>query len=198
MGFENFNYQILAEFFDKNSALEFEDAMIRENLKDPLKLNRCAAGPKFCYSNQGKPAPNRGKSPSDETRAKMSIARRRRVISEETKKRMSETLKNRSPEEKARASANQSAGMIGHIVSEETRKKIGDANRGRKVEGRPHTEESKKKIGDANRGKPGRVWTQEQRDSHGRIWTQEQKDKMVATAARNRLLKQQNLINTLE
>ncbi len=41
----------------------------------------------------GKPSPNRGKSPSDETRAKMADAKRGKTFSPETKRKMSEARK---------------------------------------------------------------------------------------------------------
>jgi hypothetical protein len=50
---------------------------------------------------------------------------------EETKRKISESLK-------------------GHFVSEETKRKIGDGNRGKK---QPQTEEHKRKIGEGNKGK---------------------------------------------
>jgi len=59
-----------------------------------------------------------------------------------------------------------SRNLLGHSISEETRKKIGDANRGKKhtpeaIEkirkfstGRKHTEESKRKIGEGQKNRP--------------------------------------------
>lgn len=170
MGFENFDFNVIAEFFSKEFALEFEDQQIQENWKNPLSLNKCRAGYKFycdghteetkrkiSNSGKGRPAYNKGIPSSPETKAKLSIARRRRITTDETRQKMSNSLKN---------------------PSQETRNKISKA-----LTGHPTSDETRKKIGDANRGKPGR------------IWTQEQKDKMRATTIRNKLLKEQTLIN---
>lgn len=60
--------------------------------------------------------------------------------------------------------------LMGHVISEETRKKIGDANRGRKptIEqlktlrtnwiGRKHSEETKKKMSEWQRGEKSHRW----------------------------------------
>jgi hypothetical protein len=40
LGFENFNIEIIAEFFKPEVAYEFEQNLISENIKDPLCLNR--------------------------------------------------------------------------------------------------------------------------------------------------------------
>lgn len=40
LGFENFNIEILVEFFAWEDAYEFEQNLIKENFKDPLILNR--------------------------------------------------------------------------------------------------------------------------------------------------------------
>jgi group I intron endonuclease len=82
---------------------------------------------------------------SEESKRKMSeSAKNRPPMSDETRKKIGEITKNFSEEtlEKIRQT------RIGHRVSEETRKKIGDANRGK-----IRSEEVKKRNGDSRRGK---------------------------------------------
>ena len=90
LGFENFHCNILAEFFDKEAAHNFECELIRESIKDPLILNQCVQGEHFrstkhseetkrkiAEANRGKHPPERvaknkpnlGRKWSDETRA---------------------------------------------------------------------------------------------------------------------------------
>lgn len=66
MGFDNFDASIVAVFFDKNSAYDFEQQLIYENIKDPNILNKSV----FVY---GKRFVNHGHS--QETKRKMSNAR---------------------------------------------------------------------------------------------------------------------------
>lgn len=40
IGFENFNIEIIAEFFKADDAYEFENELIRKNFKDPLLINK--------------------------------------------------------------------------------------------------------------------------------------------------------------
>jgi hypothetical protein len=40
LGFENFNIDIIAEFFKPEDAYEFEQNLIKENFKDQLILNK--------------------------------------------------------------------------------------------------------------------------------------------------------------
>jgi len=53
-----------------------------------------------------------------------------------------------------------SSSILGHKVSQNTRKKIGDANRGNHgyMLGKHHTEETKKKISNAQKGERGHQW----------------------------------------
>jgi hypothetical protein len=38
--FEKFDWIIIAEFFDKDSAWDFENLLIKDNFRNPLNLNR--------------------------------------------------------------------------------------------------------------------------------------------------------------
>jgi hypothetical protein len=83
--------------------------------------------------------PRRERGVSDESRAKMSAAQRGRKTSDETRARLSAVLKGRqhSEEHKARNSASHK----GHKPSDETRARLREARRGFK-----HTDETKAKL----------------------------------------------------
>lgn len=75
-------------------------------------------------------------------------------LSEETKRKISESKKGKSLSLEHREKVRQA--MIGRKFSEEHRKKISEANKGRNtilLKGKPRPESVKKKIGDAHRGK---------------------------------------------
>ena len=84
--FNEFNYEILAEFDDKESAIDFEQKLIEDHWGDPLILNkaiqvtktfRCKGHSeetkkKMSESKKGKPPNNKGKQLSEETKRKIS------------------------------------------------------------------------------------------------------------------------------
>ena len=72
LGFENFDYEILAEFLDKQSAIDFENYMISEEWYNSLILNKGYGGAKF-----------RNVRHTSTTKAKMSRSASSRVISKE-------------------------------------------------------------------------------------------------------------------
>ena len=119
LGFENFDWVILAEFFDPLAAIEFEYESIREIWKKPHSLNFHLGGKKFnstgrifseeqrekaSICKQGKPRSpeiqemlrtlRTGVPVNSETREKMSKAQRGKIISDEQKQKISEKLKN--------------------------------------------------------------------------------------------------------
>lgn len=86
LGFENFNVEIIAEFFDRIHAYEFEQLLIYENFKDPLNINGCChvagkrrfsnLGVEFTEDHKNKISEShKGKSFSDQSRKKMSLAK---------------------------------------------------------------------------------------------------------------------------
>jgi hypothetical protein len=91
-------------------------------------------------SRKGENNPAYGKSPSKETKRKMSDAHKGKQLSEKTKRKISEANKNPSEEtiKKMREARKN--------LSEETRRKLSEANRGRKK-----SEETRRKIGEANK-----------------------------------------------
>lgn len=98
LGFENFDIEILAEFFDPKDAYQFEQELIKENFKDPLCLNRNyfingtskfnTLGRKINFSEEHRrklSIANKGKTLSPETRSKLSVSHKGKKISEETR-----------------------------------------------------------------------------------------------------------------
>jgi hypothetical protein len=76
---------------------------------------------------------------SEESKIKMSLARKGTKLSEEHKRKISEAQKGRKP----------------HLLTEETKRKISEARKGRKNPhlGTPRTEESKRKNSESHKGK---------------------------------------------
>jgi len=84
--FDEFNYEILKEFDNSKSAIDYEKNLIEENWNDPLILNkaivqsdkwRCLGHTeetrkKMSASKKGKPPNNKGKKLSEETKKKIS------------------------------------------------------------------------------------------------------------------------------
>ena len=99
-------------------------------------------------------------NPSEETRKKISEAKKGRTHSEETKKKMSEAKKGNTY-------------MLGKTLSEETRRKIGEASKGRdpSEETRRKISESKKNISEETRRKMSEA-------SKGRTPSEESRRKM--------------------
>ena len=112
--FDEFDWIIIAEFFDRISAVKFEQELIFENKNNPLILNR-----HICLPDGSK------KFICPE------------FLTDETKKKMSKASKGKSKSEEHIGNIRKC--RIGWIVSEETKLKIGNANRGRKFP--PNSEE---------------------------------------------------------
>jgi hypothetical protein len=108
--FNQFNWQIIAEFFDGDSAYDFEQLLIFENWNNPLLLNKsCFHNKKrfkakkginnrigFRVSDETKlklSMINIGHIVSSETRNKISIANKGKIISDDTKYKMSVSAK---------------------------------------------------------------------------------------------------------
>jgi len=97
---------------------------------------------------------NKGKTNiySEEIRRKIGDASRGRKLSKETKRKISESNKGRIFSEEAKRKISEAnrgnQNMMGHKHSEEAKRKISEANRGRKF-----SEEHRRKISEANKGK---------------------------------------------
>lgn len=150
MGRENFLYEVVQEFDDRNSALAFEDRMIRTTASDQLSLNKARTSPegKFYFYNEGRTF-------SEEHRRKISEAgigkhsnngANRPEVKE--KNRAAQLGKKMSPESIAKRSASrrgvkrdpeifakkaetQRLKNGGHYFSEDARRKISEARKAR-------------------------------------------------------------------
>ena len=99
---------------------------------------------KIGNANKGEKNYHYGKSPSEETKTKMSKAQRGKTLSEETKRKMSESRKGRIVSEETRKK--QSESNKGKTRSEESRKKMSGSQKGRIV-----SEKTRRKISEANK-----------------------------------------------
>ena len=94
-----------------------------------------------------------GKSPSEESRRKMSEAHKGRTPSEESRRKMSDTHKGKTHTEETRrkiseANKDKNHPNYGKTLSEETRRKIGEAHKGKSL-----SEETKRKLSEAKKDK---------------------------------------------
>lgn len=85
IGFENFNYEILAEFFRKEDALEFESTLINTSWRQINSLNKNVGGKKFY--NQ---------SVTDTTREKIRNTRKNSKLPDDVKNKISKALTGRA------------------------------------------------------------------------------------------------------
>jgi hypothetical protein len=122
LGFENFECEVIAEFFDGNDAYRFENDLIGENFSDPLCLN------KHYTTKELKRRFKHVIPHSNET--KQLISEKIRQMPASVREAIASKLrgKKRNPiaVEKMRTS------MMGHLTSDETKTKICDALRGEK------------------------------------------------------------------
>jgi group I intron endonuclease len=161
-GEENFKWEILCELDSKEKLDEMEKFLISIYKKEKCGCYNMTDGgdgatgykhteenkKKISESNKGRINPYKGrkrKPLSDETKKKLSEAHKGKIISEETRKKISTANKGkkRSEESKKRISI----GKKGIPKSKETKKKLSDANKGKK-----HTEESKQKMSKGHMG----------------------------------------------
>ena len=114
--FENYNWQILAEFFNGDDAYDFEQQLISEHWNDPLLLNE-----QHRYHCNGRFKSKPGRIVSDETKEKIRSKRALQVITEETKEKMRKANAGRMP---------WNAGIKTGPMSEENKQKISQSTRG--------------------------------------------------------------------
>ena len=121
-----------------------------------MYYNRPASELIFLTSMEHISLHHKGKLISEETRKKLSEANKGKQLSEETRKKLSEAQKGKhhSAESKKKISDAQK----GKPKSEETKKKMSDAKKGKYIGkdnsfyGKHHSEETKKKMSEANKG----------------------------------------------
>jgi len=163
--------EVLGVYDTDAEAYEAEERFVGSFINHPLCMNMSAGGR---GTGTGENHPLFGIGHREESRAKMSKSHKGKVISEETRARMSEARKGEnnpnfgkqhSAETKAKIGA-KSVGrkhMVGNCPSEETRAKISDSLKGRKLSdehkvkiaagnmGRRHSDETKAKMAAARK-----------------------------------------------
>ena len=122
-----------------------------------------------------------GVIPCEETKKKMSEAKKGKQLSEETKKKLSE------------AHSGEKHHFFGKHLSDETKKKLSEAQKGKKhyMFGKHHSEETKQKMSESHKGKQFSVeHKQKMSESHkGKHLSVEHKRKISEAAKRREMLK---------
>lgn len=194
--FDEFEWIIIAEFFNKEDAYDFEQQMISESWGNPLLLNKaCHHGNLARFSVSGmkhsektkqklrearakQPPPPGGwpKGPTPDAIEKIKLARKYQIITPETAKKISES-------------------NMGHEVSPETRRKISTAQTGKSFSDEHITNLSKSKKG-IKRGPMSEDHKRKIADSHiGKSHSEDSKAKMRESALNRRSRKTQNILN---
>jgi len=153
--FNEYTQTILAEFFTDTAgddAYDFEQLTIFDNWSDPLLLNKSCFHGKKRWRNAG-PSPLKGKTLSDKHKAKISLGSRsrcsRKPYSEETRAKMSLARKGKIHSTETRAKL--SLARKGRLFSDETRAKMSLSQKGKPK--KPLSNETKAKLSIANKGK---------------------------------------------
>jgi group I intron endonuclease len=134
-GSENFKYEILLITNDLEYAKYMEQTIISSwNLQN--EGYNITAGGEGCL----------GLKHNEESKRKMSLAKKGKKLSKDHKKKIGDLAKGRKHSEESKIRMSQV--QKGRKVSEETKQKLSDANLGKKL-----SEDHKKKIGNGNKGK---------------------------------------------
>ena len=171
-GIESFEKEILYSRIQyKETADDMERfAIAKERALGKAEYNLANGG------QGGNGGANKGKHPSEETRRKLSEAKKGKtpwnkgkMMSDEMKKKLSESTKGKHlSEETKRKMSEARKGHLGYWLgkhrSEETRKKMSEAQKGRQssMKGKHRSEDFRKKISEYRKGKPsptkGKRW----------------------------------------
>ena len=109
---------------------------------DKNKLNNSLSNLVYLTCSEHNIIHKKGKILSEETKRKLSEALKGKILSEETKRKLSEALKGKNNP------------MYGKQLSEETKRKMSEAQKGNKnMLGKHHSQESKRKISESLKGK---------------------------------------------
>lgn len=175
LGFENFNWIIIAEFFDRLDAYKFEQELIYIHFNDHLNLNAfhdksgkfSMIGRKQTKKQKEKMSKKfTGVPKSEEHRKKIGEGNKGKIVSIETREKISENNGSKRPEVKAKISkANKGKkrtdeqkvqmSITSQNMSKETKQKISETRigEGNGMYGKHHTEEARLKIGIASKNR---------------------------------------------
>jgi group I intron endonuclease len=135
-GWDNFTHEILIEGLSLDEANRWEEVLIKElNTLAPNGYNLRTGGA--------------NSSPSEETKSKISEAKKGHTYSDEARRKMSADRKGIPKSDEARA--NMSDARKGVPKSDEARANMSKVRQGKKRE--PHSEETRAKISSAHKGK---------------------------------------------
>lgn len=160
-GDENFVFETVADFEGDTDLAKIFECEAIQGWKPEYNISYGGDGHYVSLESRKKIGDaNRGKSPSEETRAKLREARKRYVMSDETKKKIGAAHRGRKVSEETRrrmsgrlmseaTRAKLVAVNTGKSPSEETRAKLRAANLGKKM-----AEETKRKMSATKKGKP--------------------------------------------
>lgn len=195
IGFENFNIEIVAEFFAWEDAYDFEQGLIKEHFKDPLCLNRnYNINNISSFNTLGKRLSNlqkehlskinSGKKHSIETKNKISNLSKDRVYIKNESLNICKFIKrselNRFDQNEgwelgrlSKINKNIAKGNTGKQASEETRHRMSLARRNVIV-----TPETKNKLSMLNKGKNNPMYGRDGESNPRRIFSDEEELKM--------------------
>lgn len=154
---DDWDHEVLYNGLTKDDANTLEKELIAL-----YKTNCCRyKNPSFGYNMTDGGDGATGKPMSDEHKKKISESNKGKIVSEET--RMKQSISHKNPSEETRKKMRENhcdmSGdkhpLWGKQRSEETRKKISDANKGKQspMKGKNHTEQTKEKISRSKKGK---------------------------------------------
>jgi len=142
---------------DENQIVIIKDNLTEQEAKDLeieliAKHGRLDLGEGYLINKTDGGEGTNGYIVSEETKRKLSEAAKRRTHTEETRRKIGEANKRRTVTEETRRKMSETRKgkkhyLFGKSIPEEIRRKMSEANKGR-----THTEESKRKIGEANKG----------------------------------------------
>ena len=135
-GWDNFSHEIIATDIPESEAREYEKMII--NLYK-------SSDRRFGYNNSTGGEPMRGVKHSEETKRKMSESAKNKIVSEETKRKISEAVKNRDADMKYR---------FAHCRKGKSPWSKGVTGESNPLYGIKFSEERKKHISEALKGKP--------------------------------------------
>ena len=138
-GEQSFKFEIIQEVPNPEHILAYEQVYL-----DYYKSYESERGYNICKVAGS----SLGTKHSEEAKKKISETHKGKIVSEETRKKMSEAKRNISEETRKKISEGNKGKNLGKKHNEETKIKIGQASSNKK-----HSEEAKRKIGEAHKSK---------------------------------------------